>query len=139
VPFVGPERLAGWEAAGAVPVWFYLISAAIFIAKTLAFVFVVVWIRWTLPRIRVDQMMSLCWKYLVPAGIVLVLLAAVTEWGSFEVFGEAAKGHAATTSPRGLLHVGFFAVAGLVPFVLFIAKTFRNIRYTGDKVDLTNW
>ena len=39
---------------------------------------VAIWIRWTLPRIRVDQMMVMCWKYLVP--IAFVNLLAVAVW-----------------------------------------------------------
>src|SRR4051812_46071754 len=58
------SKLRMWEQAGSVPGWFYAASAAVFIAKVLALVNVVIWIRWTFPRIRVDQMMSLCWKYL---------------------------------------------------------------------------
>src|SRR5262249_11828843 len=52
-------------------------SLAVFAAKTLFFVFVVMWLRWTLPRIRVDQMMNMCWKYLVPASFAGVLFVAV--------------------------------------------------------------
>ncbi len=34
-------------------------------------------VRWTFLRFRADQLMTLCWKYLVPAGLVLVMFAAV--------------------------------------------------------------
>ena len=139
VPGVSMATLSQWEAAGSVPVWFYVVSTLVFCSKTLVLVNVVVWIRWTFPRIRVDQMMALCWKYLVPAGLALVLIAAGTEVLSFELFGEAAKGQAALGSVRGGLHMAFFAVAGALPFVLFILKTFRNIRLTGEQVDLSNW
>ncbi|MBK7584786.1 MAG: NADH-quinone oxidoreductase subunit NuoH [Myxococcales bacterium] len=55
------------------------------VAKTLCLFFVVFWIRWTFLRFRADQLMSLCWKYLVPASLVLVMLAAV--WVHYRGFG----------------------------------------------------
>ena len=139
VPGVSMETLTRWEAANAVPGWFYIASAAVFVIKVLALVNVIVWIRWTFPRIRVDQMMTLCWKYLVPIGMGLVLLEAFTEILSFQIFGEAAKGQAKLGSPRDVLHVAFFLFAGVLPLAAFFMKTFRNIRLTGDRVDLSNW
>jgi NADH-quinone oxidoreductase subunit H len=41
----------------------------IFMTKTLLLYYVVIWIRWTLPRLRVDQLMTVCWKYLTPIAI----------------------------------------------------------------------
>ncbi len=48
-----------------------------FILKGLSFVFVQIWIRWTLPRLRVDQVMRVCWKVLIPFGLTAVATASV--------------------------------------------------------------
>ena len=44
--------------------------------KTYAIVFVVIWIRWTFPRLRSDQLMNFAWKVLIPFGILNLLLTA---------------------------------------------------------------
>ncbi len=50
-----------------------IIIALIFVGKCYFFVFVMMWIRWTLPRYRVDQMMDLCWKKLIPIAMFCLL------------------------------------------------------------------
>lgn len=58
----------------------YLLPFAVFFAKTMAIVFVVLWWRWTLPRLRVDQLMWVCWKYLTPIGFFCLVGQAVWLW-----------------------------------------------------------
>ncbi|MGQ0508106.1 MAG: NADH-quinone oxidoreductase subunit NuoH [Myxococcaceae bacterium] len=133
----GPYSFLGLTTSA--PGWYYVVSTLFFCAKTIVLVNVVIWIRWTFPRIRVDQMMSLCWKYLVPVGMALVVLTAITEVVSFNIWGQASIGSAAAFSVRWWLHFAFFAVAGLLPFAAFASRVLQNIRVTGDRVDLSNW
>lgn len=55
------------------------------VLKTLLLFFGVFWVRWTFLRFRADQLMSLCWRYLVPTGLVLVMFAAV--WVHYKTGG----------------------------------------------------
>lgn len=66
--------LGGWLGPGHLgPLWF--------IVKTYAIVLFIMWLRWTLPRVRGDQLMKLAWKVLLPASLVVILLAAVMVAG----------------------------------------------------------
>jgi NADH-quinone oxidoreductase subunit H len=55
-----------------------IINVLVFIAKGWFLVFVMMWVRWTLPRLRIDQVMMTCLKYLLP--ISCVLLLGVSVW-----------------------------------------------------------
>lgn len=69
--------LGGWLGPSFLPpaVWMLL--------KVYGFVFFAMWIRWTLPRIRVDHLMDLGWKVLLPAAVVQLLATSVIVlvWG----------------------------------------------------------
>jgi NADH-quinone oxidoreductase subunit H len=68
LPGFHPESLLGAVA-----------SIAIFAAKTACFVLVFIWVRWTLPRFRYDQLMTLGWKTLLPLSLLNLLWAAAVE------------------------------------------------------------
>jgi NADH-quinone oxidoreductase subunit H len=60
-----------------------LILAGVFLSKVLFFIFVMFWVRATLPRVRVDRLMNFAWKYLVPLSIINILIAAA--WYEFVI------------------------------------------------------
>lgn len=75
IPFVNE---ASW---GLQPWLLSLISFGVLMAKIAVFLFVFIWIRWTIPRFRYDQLMSLGWKKLIPLALVnMIISAAVMLW-----------------------------------------------------------
>lgn len=87
--FLGGWHFFGLENLGG-PVWSGLISFAIFFAKTAFFLFIFIWVRWTLPRFRYDQLMNLGWKFLLPvalSSIVVTGLLWVTTDGNKLIIG----------------------------------------------------
>ena len=72
--------LGGWQVPPVTtqPVVLAALQLGTFFAKAYFFVFIAMWVRATLPRVRVDQLMILCWKYMVP--IALVNLVGTALW-----------------------------------------------------------
>lgn len=68
LPFI-TLNLGGWLGA--------VVSVLIFLAKVFAIVFFFIWVRWTLPRFRYDQVMRVGWKFLLPLAIANLVLNAV--------------------------------------------------------------
>ncbi len=78
LPFELTDLFGGWlgDTAG---LWVgNVINVVVFILKGWFLVFVMMWVRWTLPRLRIDQVMMTCLKYLLP--ISCVLLLGVSLW-----------------------------------------------------------
>ncbi len=116
IPFIAAEVQAD-------SVLLQIVGLAIFMAKASIGCFIVIWLRWTLPRLRVDQLMGLCYRYLVPIGFVClagnaVYMLLIPE-GS--LFSE-------------IVHILTACMGGLI-LLIFFWRVFYHIRSVGDKKD----
>lgn len=67
--------LGGWQIPPITghPILRAILEFVVFFLKAYLWVFVAMWVRGTLPRVRVDQLMALCWKYMVPLSFICLL------------------------------------------------------------------
>ena len=75
-----PLHIAGLD--GFNMVMDYIPGVIWFVGKTFLVVFLLMWIRWTFPRLRIDQVLILEWKYLMPLSLLVLMIMTV-----FKVFG----------------------------------------------------
>ena len=76
-----------WDDAPPWTVWKTLATVAVFTVKVICFLFLYIWVRWTLPRFRYDQLMALGWKVMLPLALGYVALLATAIWTLHEVLG----------------------------------------------------
>jgi len=70
-----PFHIGGWTEFN--HMMDYIPSSIWFIGKTFFLIFVIMWFRWTFPRLRIDQLLNLEWKYLLPISLINVLLMTI--------------------------------------------------------------
>ncbi|MEZ3577966.1 MAG: NADH-quinone oxidoreductase subunit NuoH [Muribaculaceae bacterium] len=70
-----PLHFPGWDGFNAI--MDYIPGVVWFILKAFALSFVIIWFKWTFPRLRIDQLLSLEWKYLLPINLVNLVLMVV--------------------------------------------------------------
>jgi NADH-quinone oxidoreductase subunit H len=112
VPFTG------WDTAAPATVLKTVATALSFVLKVGFFLFVYMWIRWTLPRFRYDQLMSLGWKFMLPLALAYIVVIASV------ILGLDAVG----IRPGALYGLYMFAVnAGLVMLIFVMLDSGRII------------
>lgn len=84
--------LGGGAGPGStIPGWGTILSIGYFLGKVLLLFFVMVWIRGTFPRLRVDQLMGFAWKFLLPLALVNIfttsIYIAIVRWGAEQGMG----------------------------------------------------
>ena len=83
--------LGGWSSPFSFLAW--IPSWIWFFGKLLAFIFAFIWIRGTLPRLRMDQLMNLAWKFMLPMTLVVIFAAGLWRFLPVGLDGSAALGH----------------------------------------------
>ncbi len=75
-----PFHIPGWDAFNGV--MDYIPSVLWFLMKAVAVTFVMIWFKWTFPRLRIDQLLAFEWKYLLPINLFnLVLMVLIITFG----------------------------------------------------------
>jgi NADH-quinone oxidoreductase subunit H len=69
--------LGGWSSPFGTPDPLHLPEFLWLVGKAMLVVLFILWVRWTLPRLRVDQLMALCWKLLIPAAFVSLFVVSI--------------------------------------------------------------
>jgi NADH-quinone oxidoreductase subunit H len=97
--------------------FFYLFGKAFLIY------FIIMWVKYSMPRIRIDHMLSFCWKFLTPLALVLVMVTAVM-----------AKMLEGIQQTNPLLHAGAFFLANLVIIFLTVQRLRQYARFERKRV-----
>lgn len=105
-----------------------------FTLKVFTLVFVLIWLRWTLPRIRIDQVMYTCVKVLLPLSLVTFMGTAVWVWGVPQPpAGLGADG-------GSIMHLGHLTGAEPLPqLITQIALTFLGVAMAASIVAIPVW
>jgi NADH-quinone oxidoreductase subunit H len=137
--------LGGWQVPGVTALdqeaslGLQLLGVFLFLLKSWVLIFIVIWIRWTLPRVRIDQLMNLCWKWFVPMSFAAFLLTALWVMGTSP--GVVMKGLPVASAPliptiaQHALGVVMFVV-GCALVVVFAKRVHFNFKQSKQPLHL---
>ena len=110
------------------------ILVSVFLTKVLGFVFLMFWVRVTLPRMRVDRLMNFAWKFMVPLAIANILIAAV--WYELVLRpGPSRFGSAYMSNGLANWLIGWLVTGPMVLFLVWFVIWFnRRVRFSADEV-----
>ena len=77
LPNLGFVRLADWTSGNPGTMWGNVTGIFWLLVKAYFLILMQMWVRWTYPRLRVDQLMFLCWKVLTPLGLLMLLVSGL--------------------------------------------------------------
>lgn len=77
LPNIGSVALADWTTGTSGSIGFHVWGIFWLISKTLLLVGVQMWVRWTYPRIRLDQLTALSWKFLTPLALLILIICSI--------------------------------------------------------------
>ena len=115
-----------------------LLRCLVFFAKTLLIIFVFMWVRWSLPRFRFDQLMMIAWRALIPMSLALLMVTAVVVY----LFRHDERPYLRVSGRMALaLLVANAALMGITMAVSLIVppapETNRRIRIPGSRFAAT--
>ncbi len=120
--------LGGWRIPGisydvqVANIWLQLIGFVIFLTKSLILVNVIIWLRWTLPRLRIDQLMIMCYKYLIPISVLMIFISILFTTLYYVV------------PVLGLIFKIILFLISIIISGYFGYRVYFNIRYFPDRV-----
>ena len=98
-------------------IWVAIARAAVFYGKALLIISVFMWVRWSLPRFRFDQIMTLAWRGLIPIALLQLVATALVIYA----WGDSSREHMRLNGWHALQLLG---VNVLLVFIVMIGSTF---------------